>query len=242
MINMNIETVEIKKLVETLRDKHAKGIKYAIKRTLDKAAYETSQHMKRHLTDNFIIRNSYVNRSIQYRRANGLIISNMESSAGSTLEFMARQEEGFELHGTGSTGGVTIPTTAVTNQYGSTRRTKAITQKNQMKAIQLTESQKRNKSTIAKIYAARAQGKKEIFIDKETDRWKRTSGIYRIIKWKKKTKRGWSEGAKLRLLYALEDKSIRVKPRKWLNPSLEAISKRVNDYYRDALIEQLKRI
>lgn len=240
MIKLDTDTMDVDKLVKILNEINKKGMPYAIKQSLDKAAFNTMKYMKENLDKEFIIRNTYVGRSMQYRRVNGKHIDNMESSAGSVLEFMGEQEEGFEKHGTGSTGGVTIPTTAVTNQYGSTRRTKAITQKNQMKAIQLAESQKRNKSTIAKIYAARAQGKKEIFIDKKTDQWKRKTGVYRVIRWRKK-KRGWPKGAKLRMIFSLEEKSIRVRPHEWLEPAIKHALPLMHKYFRDAVIEQIQR-
>jgi len=241
MIRIYTNPEKLQSVGDDLEKIRKKTIPYAIRQCLNKAAYETSKYAKERLDETFILRNKYVERSIQYRRAEGLRIENMESQAGAILPFMEQQEQGFRQRGTGHTGGVTIPTSAAGNQPNAKIRTKKQTKRNMMKEINLSRLRKGNLLTIVKVIDAVKSGKREIFLDEKSDNYGRPSGIYRVIGGGKRTKRGWPKGAKLRMLHSLHERSVTVQPHQWLKKAFNKVSPNMIGYYADAFSEQLNR-
>lgn len=84
------------------------------------------------------------------------------------------------------------------------------------------------------VQAAVASGQRVVFLPL------RHPGLYRVLGGRQ-TDMGWPKGAKLKLLYSLEDSSITTEPRRWLEPSAKLVVRKREEYYRKAILRQIER-
>ncbi len=74
---------------------------------------------------------------------------------------------------------------------------------------------------------------------------KMKAGIYKSSKkmsFAKVYHRGWPVGAKVQLLFALDDPSVSIPRRPWLKPSVDVVTKRMPAIHIKSLRFQLKRL
>jgi hypothetical protein len=236
MFRIKLDTQPIEQLENELDKFGAKALPYAIRDTLTITAFEASEHATANLFKVFTIRNSYTPRSIRYERARGTSVNRMESAVGSIQPYLAEQEEGFTKRG-GGKHGLPIPTSYAAGQEGARPRTKAIKRINWLNRLKVARSGRRAHSVGQQIVQAAqeaiATGRRTIFLPL------RHPGLYKVVGGRK-TRRGWPRGAKLKMLYSLEDRSARTEAHPWLEPAVRVVLTRQDEYYRRAVIRQIE--
>lgn len=247
MLTIKMDKRPIEALENDLDKFHDRALPYAVRDTLNTLAYETSRIAKKNADRLMVMRNTYTSRSIQFERAQGLKVDQMKSAAGSLQEYMREQEEGFTRHKKGKHG-VPVPTSFAAGQQGAVPRSKPIRRVNWMnrlkvaKGIRKNEKYKTTKQTVLRrVQEAIASGNRYIVLgvrEKTAKRYKK--GIYQVLGGKL-VKRGWPHGARLKLVYALDQPSITTMPRRWLEPSANLVISKREEYYRKALIRQIEK-
>jgi hypothetical protein len=236
MLRIKMDTLPIEQLENELDKFGSKTFPHAVRDTLSITAYEASKEAKEQANRVFTMRNQYTARSIRYTRARGRVVNQMESAVGSVQEYMREQEEGFTRRGRGKHG-VAVPTSYAAGQEGAKPRTKPIRRTNWLQRLKMARSKRRAASVAQEIVqAAReavATGRRTLYLPL------RHPGLYRIVGGRK-TGRGWPRGAKLKILYSLEDRSVRTEAHPWLEPAVRVVLTRQDEYYRRALLRQIE--
>jgi hypothetical protein len=138
--------------------------------------------------------------------------------------------------------GVPIPTAYAAGQEGQQPRTKVPRRPNRLSSIKFNRSRARGKTRkqriLLSVREAVQTGRRFRFIDFGGDKSK---GIMRVLGGRKGTKKGWPKGARLKMVYSLKDRAVRIPKTPWLDPAVEAEMPRMREHFRQALIFQLRR-
>lgn len=236
MFRLTMDTAPIEALENELDKFGKRTFPHAVRDTLNITAFEASKEAKDVANRVFTMRNQYTERSIRYTRARGYTVNQMESSMGSVQEYMRKQEEGFTEVSRGKHG-VAVPTSYAAGQQGARPRTKPIRRKNWLNRLKVARSKRRAASVAQQMVMATqeavATGKRTVFLPL------RRPGLYQIVGGRR-TKAGWPKGARLKMLYSLEDKSVRTEAHPWMEPAVRVVLTRQDEYYRRALIRQIE--
>lgn len=239
MFTLKMDQRPLEQLENDLDRFGKQALPYAIRDTLNAAAFQTAEMAKEEISHKFIERNTYTRRSVRYKKTFSRDINRMESYAGSIQPYMRQQEEGFTEHKSGKHG-VPIPSSAASGQMGSRLRTRRLQRKNWLSSINLSSSRVKGRGrTVASVRDAVDTGKRVIFIDSRSDHYGRPTGLYRVVGGRKGG-RGWPTGARLQLIYDLERSSVRTKAHPWLEPATNKVTVNIDKLYRDALIRQIR--
>ena len=237
MFRIKMDEAPIEVLENELNKFGERTFPHAVRDYLNITAFEASKEAKETANMVFTMRNQYTARSIGYERAMGLNIQAMKSAVGSVQEYMREQEEGFTRTTRGKHG-LAVPTSYAAGQDGANPRTRAIRRSNWLQRLKIARSKRRASSVSQDIVMAAQEavstGSRNLYLPL------RHPGIYRIIGGRK-TGSGWPRGAKLRMLYSLENKSIRTEAHKWMEPSVNTALMRRSEYWRKALLRQIER-
>jgi hypothetical protein len=138
--------------------------------------------------------------------------------------------------------GVPIPTGYSAGQMGQAVRTRVPRRANRLPNIRLSKVKKGRMSRKARIVATVRQAvstnKRYVFLDLGDSGRK---GIFKVTGGKRRLKSGRSS-AKLRMVQDLSQRAVRIPKTPWLNPSVLLASLQMEDFYRRALIFQLRRL
>ena len=239
MFTVKMDQRPIEQLVNDLDRFGKQAVPYAVRDSLNTAAYKTSAEAKENIGDFFIERNTWTRRSVRYQKTFSRDINHMESSVGSTEEYMAEQETGFTQTKSGKHG-VAIPTAAAAGQGEARTRTRRLQRRNWLSQVKPPRARVRGKGqTVLAVRAAVQSGKRVVFVDQQNDPWNRPTGFYRVIGGRK-TRSGWPTGAKLRMIYGADKPTVRTPPHSWLEPATERVTKQFDEIYRDAIIRQIR--
>ncbi|ANO58045.1 hypothetical protein [Shewanella phage SFCi1] len=224
MIEMN--TRDLRRLEENLRDLNAKGIHFAERNTINDMAFGTMHEARKTITEQFVNRNKWTMRSVQVDKARKLSDS---AEVGSTEDYMADQEFGRIKH-----ENMHIPTPSASGESprASVRR-RPVRRPNRMSAITLKRAKysgmTRQQQNIATVKEAKAEGRKFVFLQRGKER-----GIYKVFGTKRKPK-----------TTKIQDLSRRVAevPRNpWLAPSSATVMRTAPQLYATRLQQQLDRL
>jgi len=237
MLTIKMDKRPIESLENDLDKFHDRALPYAARDTLNNMAYETSRIAKKNADRLFVMRNQFTSRSIQFERTQSLDMRRMASHAGSLQEYMREQEEGFTRHKKGKHG-VPVPTSYAAGQEGAVPRSKPIRRGHWMNRLRMSRNRRKaatkGQDIVLAVQNAIATGDRVVFLPL------RHKGIYRVLGGRQ-TERGWPKGAKLKMLYSLEDSTIRTEPRRWLEPSARLVISKRDEYYRKAVLRQIER-
>ena len=111
MFTLKIDQRPLEQLENDLDRFGKQALPYAIRDTLNAAAFQTAEMAKEEISHKFIERNTYTRRSVRYKKTFSRDINRMESYAGSIQPYMRQQEEGFTKSKSGKYG-VPIPSGA----------------------------------------------------------------------------------------------------------------------------------
>lgn len=243
MLTLDMDTRPLIQLENDLDRFGKHAMPYAVRDTLNTAAYKAADLAKKDLGRHFTQRNSWTKRSISFNKTFARDIDTMESEMGSTLKYMRLQQEGFTQRKSGRHG-VAIPTAAAAGQGTVRRRTRRLKKVNWLSQAKLNKDQHDypyGGKTSALVRQAVATGRRVIFIEKRDDKWGRATGFYRVVGGrKKKVNRSWPKGAKLQLIYQVEKSSVRTEPHKWMDSPVKLVMKKLDKIYRDAITRQIR--
>jgi len=237
---LEINDWDIGRLEDDLKRLSKQAFPFATLEALNTAASEAQKEIKAHLGQRMILRNKWTAGSIQVRKARGLKVENQAAEVGSMQEYMKDQETGFTRRSEGKHG-VPVPMPYAAGQGDAKRRTRTVRAAYRLARIQFKRHAGRGvnraQRNVRSVQEAVKSGKRFIYAE-----FKQKKGIYKVIGGSKKTKRGWPTGAKLRLVWSLANKVYNVKKRQWLEPETDKVREQVPDFYRKALVKQLKRL
>ena len=234
---MKLDLSQIKEFEADLRVFAKSALPYAVKDTLNKAAYEGQFRARNNITSRMINRNKWTENSVKANRAHGNDIDGMESRVGSLNPYMKDQEEGG---GRSESNGVPIARGAASGQIGASVRDKAVRQGNRLSNI-ILESRERTRHKrrpfIPLVRYALKSGKR--FFYHEFDNGKK--GIFRVVGGTRRTSSGFPVGAKIRTVYDMSHKTVKVKATHWLSDAVESTRKDMPKMYWHSLAQQLQR-
>jgi hypothetical protein len=237
---MFLDDTEIQKLERELKLFNDRGMPFATLDTLNRAVVGGQKRLQHGgLKKDFTLRNKWTKGSIQVRRARGLVIDAQAAELGSAAEYLAEQEEGFTRRARRKHG-VPVPTAYAGGQGASRARTRPVRKPMRWSNIHLSSRARLGKTkkqqNVRAVQEAVKTGNRFAFLE-----FKKKKGIYRVIGGSKKTKRGWPEGARLKLVWSLTHRTTTTKPHRWLGPESEIVEAMIPMLYRRALLKQLKR-
>ena len=190
------------------------------------------------------MRNKWSEGSIQFepRTANrmSLNVRRQVAFTGSTEEYMAKQEFGGTTVARGKEG-VPIPTAWAANQEGAQPRTKLPLSSRSLRKITLPHSRirarnRKQRNVIAVQHAIKTNRRYAYF------EFARSKGIYRVIGGNRRSLgRGWPTGVRVKMAYDMSRKVTPVPQNAWLRPATFEVTREIPNFYRDALMFQLKR-
>jgi len=208
-----------------------RAIPFAARKALNESAFQGRLLWQRKMRGEFTLRNRWTERSALVDRANGLLVSAMESELGSALEYLEKQEEGFTESSSGKHG-LPIPTGYAAGQDGANPRTRLVARRRWQSAIQLAprpggvSRQARNYGAIA---AAAKSGTRFVFLELGG----RRMGIFE--------RKGSLRGGTLRMVWDMSRGSVRVDANQTLDPAIDELRPKLPSIHERAVIEQLKR-
>lgn len=235
-----INDKEIKQFERDLKTFAHRAYPFATKNTINKSAFQAQRFAKKDLKARLTLRNLFTVQSVQVDQAKTLRVARQAAVVGSTADYMEDQEFGTTLIKKGREG-VSIPTSQSAGQGRSTKpRTRLPATVNKLKNIRLSkrprQTKKHRQALVIAAQIAVHTGNRVVFLDLG-----RKKGIFRIIGGSRRSKRGWPEGARLRMLHDLTEQSVRIPRRPWLKPAVDRTVLLIPEFYRKALIFQLKR-
>lgn len=227
-----INDKQIKKLESDLKTFASQSLPFATRKTLNDAAFQTQRIAKADIERSMVLRNRFTLQSIRVDQARGLSIRQQAAIVGSTADYMADQEFGATETARGSQG-VAIPTSYSAGQAENAQpRTRLPRKPNKLQNIRLKNrgsgSMTRKQRNLIAIQGAAESGNKFVFLNLG-----RTKGIFRVVGGKRKPK--------IKMVYDLSRKSVRIPANPWLRPSYNEAARMVPAFYADALRFQLKR-
>ncbi len=238
-----LETPELERLLRRLGEKY---IPVATKHAVNKTAWEARRLSQEAIERKMTLRNKWTQGSIRVKPTKTFEIRRMEARVGSTQEYMRRQEEGHTEVASGKHG-VAIPTGYSAGQEGQKPRTKRPTPANRMRNINLTRGSVRGRTrrqrVILPVQTAVTTGKRYVFLDFGPGKRK---GVFKVLGGKKEGTKGWPESgwpenARIKMVQDLSHRSVVIRPRPWLDPSVREAMQKMPQYYRDALIFMIKK-
>lgn len=233
---IDIDVKQLRELEKDLLTFRAKAFPFAVRGTLNSAAFETRGRAQEAVRSEMILRNKHTERSIRVETAKGVNVDSMAARVGSDADYMYRQEFG------GQAPKKPIATSFAAGQDGARPRTKLPTKPNQMQQIQLRNRVKnaaspRQEAFLRGLIAAR-EGDKFVYIPGRTGA---SSGIYRV--WGRNRKKGKFRSIKLRMVWSMRKTPTKTPKNSWLLPATRQVGarKRMQTIYRDQLLQQLRR-
>ena len=204
----------------------------AVKNTLNTAAALTRRGGIQNVRDDFTLRNTFTTRNIQFEKAEGSSINQLESRAGATerAKYMAKQESGgIRDLSKKSKGSTAIPTTGVRIGFSGA---KPVNKKMYLRSIR----KKMVKGRIRKNFKSpKARMVARMFVaNRENKLFRRSDGS--IIRVKQFSKSGRNRvTARTQLLYTLVRRPLIIKKQPWLEPATVKPSRDLDNIYRSNL-------
>lgn len=231
-------TIKLERDLERFKEQ---AIPFAVRNTLNRAAFGTQGRGKAKVRSDMVLRNSFTEKSIQVERARGLNVAIMEAAVGSTLDYMEDQEFGTTKV-SGGKRGVPLPTTTASGEgMGAQPRRKLPRAANRLGRIQLgSQTGKGFKSKRQEIFlrvreTVRA-GHKFLYLDTG-----RKQAIYQVKGRGRVDKQGRITGIRMRMVYDLTRRSVNIPKSPWLKPSFDGMLREIPKIYERSLVFQLKR-
>ena len=222
---------DIKELEKELKTFADRAYPFATKATLNRAAFETQKIARKDVRVKMVTRNKFTEQSIQVDQARTLNVSRQAATVGSIADYMETQEFGGTERKGGSHG-VAIATSFAAGQEGQQPRTKVPSKRNKLQNIRLQHrrtggSNRRQRNLIA-IKQASTTSNKFVFLDLG-----RRKGIFKVT--------GGKRSPRIKMVHDLTRQTIRIPRNPWLKPAVDRVNFLLPEFYKDALIFQLKR-
>lgn len=234
-----IDDSQVKRLERDLLTFAHKAYPFATKETLNGMAFQGQKLARANVKNQMITRNRWTEGSIKVEKSKTLILSQQASMLGSVEEYMRDQEFGAFQAKTGKEG-VSIPTSFSSGEGENAQpRMKMPTTRHRMRNIRLSGKGRRTPKTrkqavLFRVQDAVTSGRRLTFLDLG-----KRQGIFRVVGGSKKFKRGWPDGARLRMVYDMTHQSVFIPRNSWLEPASKAVDPR--PIYLEAMRFQARR-
>lgn len=227
-----IDTEELKQLKSDLKEFAIKAYPFATKSMLNRTAFEGRELIQADMRRRFIARNKFTVNSVRVETAKGLNVNHQESVVGSIAPYMEDQEFGGTRVKRGKHG-VAIPTTVASGEgRGAQPRRRVATSRSRKRNITLSKIRVKAKSkgqeAHARVKHAAETGERFVFLDLP-----KHPGIYKVTGGKKKPK--------IDLIHDMSRKSVSIPRTGIILTATRAVEKKMPEFYREAIIFQLKR-
>ena len=245
-MKIRVDTKDFKRLERQLKTFKARAYPFATKATLNTAAFQTQDVAKKRIRNSLILRNKFILQSVRVNQTKTLDIKKQAAFIGSTSEAMETQEFGGTKTKRGRHG-VAIPTSFSAGQGEQSRpRRKLPRPANTLRRLSLRRGRRRppgqprtNKQALLfKVQDAVKSGSRTFF---HKFSGQKTTGVYRVKGGRKGFRTGWPKGAKIKLLYSLDEKVVNIPRKAWLKPAVDVVEKRLPSIHVKSLEFQLKR-
>ncbi len=234
-----VKDEKIVEFAEQLKEYAEKAYPWAVRETLNNQAKMAASEGKGVVQTTMVERNRWTRGSIQFNPTRLEPVNDMETTTGSTEDYMEDQEFGFTRVRKGKHG-VPIPTSFAAGQKGAKPRTKLVRARNKLPRIVLSGGRhpmaNKKQELIVTMLLSLKMGRRYFFFDFGSGKRK---GIMRIQGGSRKQKRGWPEGAELDMVYDMTHESVKIPKSPWLDPAVERTWAATGKIYQDALIKQL---
>lgn len=231
MNKMTVDMRQVDKLERELKTFKKTAIGFASKTAINEAAFESRKQAQALITQKWVLRNKWTARSIQVEKAKSS--RNPIAAVGSVSPYMETQEFGGTRGSQGSEGVPIATSVAAGLGQGSRPRKRLPRRPYRLASIKLAKRRKRgsNRSqrNIAAIREAASSGRKFVFLD-----LKRSKGIFKVT--------GGAKKPRIKMLWSMSKKSVRIPKNPWLKPSFDKVSKRMPEFYFEALQFQIDRL
>lgn len=237
----DIDDRDTKELEKDLKTFNKKALPFATKNTLNGVAFATRKLSVKKISKEMILKNKFTKQSIRVDQSRTLKISRQAAAIGSTEPYMKTQEFGGTKVKQGKHGIPLTTSYAAGQALSKNPRSKLARPENQLASIQLKKRKKpknNKQALLRKVQIAVETGKREFYHRFDSTS---TAGIFTVEGGSKGTKRGWPEGAKLRMLHDLTHESVDIPKNPWLKPSTEDGTKLIPELYKKSLLFQLRR-
>ena len=230
----DVDTRDFKTLERDLWLLSTRAGPYANANALTAMAREGQTLAREMIKKDFVNRNTWTARSVQFDRARVGKIGKEYSVLGSVAQYMGSQEFGGNRLTRGKHG-VPIPTKIASGEGESAGVRKRLpTKRNTLKAITLTNKQiraghtngQRQRNAIAVTTALR-KGGGDVFLHLA-----RRVGIFRVS--------GTRKNAKIVMLYDLSHPQVLIHKHPWLHPAAEAATRKGPELYVKALERKIE--
>lgn len=229
MIKINND--EVMRLAEKLEKMSSRAVPFATLNAINKAAFATRSSAQGVISRDMVERNAFTRRSVLVDKARGLNIRTQSAEVGSVQPYMETQEFGGTVRGNGRAK--PIPTAYAAGQDGQARRTKLPSRVNKMRNIKVGPRSRKATLFQSAIMAAKAG-----------DKFIKTSGkraaIYRV--WGKRKRKGQWTSVKMRMVYDMSRRSVRVPASPWLAPAVRETARQWPEILKKEILYQIKRL
>lgn len=210
-----------------------KAIPFAVRNTLNVAAFETQKEARAGIGKKMILRNKFTTRSILVNKVKGLRAGAMQSSVGSTQSYMVDQEFGGTRRKNGKRG-VPLATGYASGEGDiSSPRKRLPRLANTLRRIRLTRRSNKGKTrrqrNLITVRQAAKSSNRFIFLNTG-----RSKGIYRVLGGKRKPR--------IKMVFNLSHESVRIPRNPWLAPAVAKVTKKIANIHFRSLRFQLNRL
>ena len=233
MAKIVFDSRQFDKLHDHLQTFNKKAIPFAMREGINRTAFRARKVWQKEIAISFQLRgNKWTAKgAVQVDKARGSNVRSMEAVLGHVEPYMKDQEEGAIQRTTGKHG-KTIATSAAAGQRGARPRTRLVTRRRRISAINLSSPRIRGTSNKKQrvamgIRMAKASGKKFVFLNISP----KNKGIYEL--------RG--KRPKLRKIWEMSHTTIRIKREPTLEPTVKQANRFGPRIFTVALAKQVKR-
>lgn len=223
-----IEKRGFDKLAKDLHTFAAKAMPYAMRDSVNAAAFEARRLWSDEIKRTFTTRNSFTaGRALEVEKARGTK-GPMVARLGSTADYMGRQETGGIVRG--SSGHRPIPGPSAAGQAPGTKRTRIVRAGMRLRAIKASDAKGKTgkqRNAIA-LAMARRTGQKFAVLQRPGG----GLGLFSVGGGKRKIR--------TRLIWDLSRRSARVPAHATLGPAIHAVQPRLQTMHEAALLKQLR--
>lgn len=220
---ITVDAVELYRLERLLGHLNKKGLPYAMRETLNDAAFKTMNRGRDNLADKMTLRNTWTQRQVRVDRARGTNPDLFRASVGAEPHWLAKQEFGGTVRHP-------IPTSYSSGEGYSSHRKRLPRKPNKLKNIKLTGPRPKGQTRQQRNAAAVLSGEKYIWLDLG-DR----KGIFRVLSPK-------SKRPKVRMVWSVDGKRRKVPKREWLKPAFDKTVPEMPNMFGKQLRKQIRRV
>ena len=230
VMSLKVDTTQFDAFSRDLKRLKETAVPFAVRNTLNDAAFDTMKRAKADVRNKMINRNSWTVGSIQVAPTKSRDINQMQARVGSTEEYMRRQEFGHTETTKGKYG-VSIPTTVASGEgKGVQPRKRVVRMPNRVSSINISKSRatgNRQQRNFRLVKEAKASGQQFIFMDTG-----RRKGLFKVT--------GSKRSPVVRMVHDLSHRSVRIPPKPWLQPAVTPKS-RFLALWNHRVAEQIRR-